>query len=55
MKQFLIAPLAALAGLAHAHEGHGLSGASHWHASDTLGYVVLAVVVGAAWWSARRK
>jgi hypothetical protein len=55
MKQFLIAPLAALAGLAQAHEGHGLPGASHWHASDTVGYVVLVAVIAAAWWSTRRK
>ena len=40
---------------AMAHEGHGLPGAAHWHASDTLGFVLLAVVVAAAWWLMRRK
>ena len=29
---------------ASAHEGHGLPGSGHWHASDTLGFIALAVV-----------
>ncbi|MFN7121870.1 MAG: hypothetical protein ACK4NM_07540 [Hydrogenophaga sp.] len=34
-----------------AHDGHGLFG-SHWHSTDTLGFVgvVLAIAV-ALWWS----
>jgi hypothetical protein len=34
-----------------AHDGHGLLG-SHWHSTDTLGFVgvVLAIAV-ALWWS----
>ena len=44
------------AGLAaHAHEGHGLPGSHHWHATDVLGYVVLAAVAGAVWWWTGRK
>ena len=43
-----------LSSLALAHEGHGL-GAVHWHATDTLGFVVLGVIVAAALWAARRK
>ena len=43
-----------LPSLALAHEGHGLSG-HHWHATDTLGFVVLAVAVGLVLWSIRRK
>jgi hypothetical protein len=46
------ATLAAVA--AHAHDGHGLAG-THWHASDTVGFVVLALVVAALVWAARRK
>jgi Co/Zn/Cd efflux system component len=38
---------------AHAHEGHGLFGA-HWHATDALGFVVLAVAVAAAIWFTRK-
>jgi hypothetical protein len=51
---------ATLAGLltipvAHAHEGHGLSGISHWHGTDVLGFVVLALlVVGLIWLKGRR-
>jgi len=40
--------------LALAHEGHGL-GRHHWHASDTLGFIVLAVAVGLVLWATRRK
>lgn len=40
------------AGSSFAHEGHGLTG-SHWHASDTLGYLVLAVAAAAAVWLMR--
>ena len=48
---------AAHAGTAAAHEGHGLPGASHWHASDTWGFVMLAAVAAAAaavWWRNRK-
>ncbi len=43
-------PLAALA-----HEGHGLHGASHWHATDTLGLLLVAAWAAGAWWFSRRK
>lgn len=39
---------------AHAHDGHGLAG-SHWHASDSFGFVVLGIAVAFAVWAARRK
>ncbi|WP_156901237.1 hypothetical protein [Azohydromonas australica] len=58
MKQLLTATWAGLATIAtsvQAHEGHGLPGASHWHASDTVGYTVLVAVIAVAWWSTRRK
>jgi hypothetical protein len=38
-----------------AHEGHGVPGASHWHATDALGF---AAAVGAALvpaWRSHRK
>ncbi|NIC40204.1 hypothetical protein [Aquabacterium sp. A08] len=44
---------ALLAGTGHAHDGHGLFGA-HWHATDTLGFVALALAVGAALWLSRK-
>jgi hypothetical protein len=45
---------ASIGGAALAHEGHGLEGA-HWHATDSWGWIALAVVVAAAIWAARRK
>lgn len=56
-------PLAALASAAAwlpatpalAHEGHGLPGHAHWHATDVLGFVALAVGVAAlVWWRGRK-
>jgi len=38
-----------------AHEGHGLPGNGHWHATDTLGFVGLAVVAAAVWFINKRK
>jgi hypothetical protein len=40
--------------LASAHEGHGIEGQSHWHASDAL---IWSSVIGAAlwFWSRRNK
>ena len=39
---------------AHAHEGHGLPGTSHWHAADVWLMLAAAVVVALLVW-ARRK
>jgi hypothetical protein len=39
---------------AFAHDGHGLAGA-HWHATDSWGWLALAVAIAAAVWTARRK
>lgn len=49
----LLAATAALPALAH--PGHGLSAQSHWHATDTLGLLLVAVLAGAAWWFSGRK
>ena len=35
---------------AWAHEGHGMPGFAHWHASDVLGFVAFAAVVAAVIW-----
>jgi hypothetical protein len=40
--------------LAAAHDGHGVTGA-HWHASDAVGYVALAVLAAAAMWLGWKK
>jgi hypothetical protein len=47
------ASLAWTSGLALAHEGHGLSGGSHWHATDTLGLLLGAVAVAVVVWLSR--
>ena len=47
--------LAALPLLATAHEGHGLPGGSHWHATDTAGLLlVLGVAIGLYVFSRRK-
>ena len=47
----LFAGLASASALAH--DGHGLFG-PHWHATDTLGFLGLAVLVAAAIWLLRK-
>ncbi len=47
-------PLLALSGLAHAHEGHGLGAVSHWHATDVMGLVALAVALALGLWFTRK-
>jgi len=54
MKPLLIIPAALGAWAAHAHDGHGPSGA-HWHATDVAGFVMAIVAVAAlAWWRGRK-
>lgn len=36
-----------------AHEGHGLGQGSHWHASDTLGLLLVGVVAAFVFWRSR--
>ena len=53
----LITILAALlsTGAAHAHEGHGLPGISHWHSTDVLGFIAVAALVAGFIWFKGRK
>ena len=52
--RLLTASLATLASATtHAHDGHGLLG-SHWHATDALGFLGVAVLVAAAIWLLRK-
>ncbi len=44
--------LAALSTGTFAHDGHGLLG-SHWHATDTVGLLLVAVAAGLALWFSR--
>ena len=40
---------------AFAHEGHGLEGSAHWHATDTLGFVGVGLVALLVWAINKRK
>jgi len=35
---------------AQAHEGHGMAGASHYHATDVWGFVAFVFALGLLWW-----
>ena len=41
--------------MARAHEGHGMPGASHWHATDAAAFAVAAVAVAVVLWLGRKK
>jgi len=53
---FLIATYALSTGAStvFAHDGHGLGG-SHWHATDSWGFIALMGVVAVAVWLSRGK
>jgi hypothetical protein len=38
---------------AFAHEGHGALTPSHWHASDTAGFITIAALAALALWLSR--
>ncbi len=40
---------------ASAHEGHGLAGSAHWHATDVLGFVAVVLVAAAVWYFGKGK
>ena len=48
-KSLMATTLASAALAVQAHEGHGLFG-SHWHATDALGFVGVAALIGFAIW-----
>ena len=37
-----------------AHDGHGLGGGTHWHATDVWGFVVVGTLCALAIWIARK-
>lgn len=53
LSRLSLASLAWTSCLALAHEGHGLEGASHWHATDTLGLLLGAATVAVVIWFTR--
>lgn len=55
MNKLIAATLATLPLLALAHEGHGMPGAAHWHATDGAGLLLMLAAAGGLCWFARRK
>jgi hypothetical protein len=55
MKNALATLLALASTIAAAHGGHGLPGPSHWHATDTLGLLLVALLAAGAWIINRRQ
>lgn len=53
LRSAFITTLVTASASASAHDGHGLVG-THWHATDTLGFVLVAVLaLAAAWFSGK--
>jgi hypothetical protein len=46
----LLSLFALLPTLVLAHEGHGMAGASHYHATDVWGFVGFAFAAAIVWW-----
>ncbi len=51
-RRLLATSLALASSFAQAHDGHSLSG-SHWHATDSLGFISLAIAAAVALWLSR--
>ncbi len=54
MKKISLMLTSVIATAAIAHDGHGLGGSAHWHASDTLGFVVAAALIAVAFFFGRK-
>ena len=50
MQRFALLLLFFFALSAKAHEGHGIEGASHYHASDVWGFVMALCIGVFIWW-----
>ena len=53
--QRLISLVLLMPAWAIAHEGHGIEGASHYHATDVWGFLALVGVIAVMWWMGRNK
>ena len=54
MKKITLMLTSAIATAALAHDGHGLGGSTHWHATDALGFVVAAALVAVAFYFGKK-
>ncbi len=50
MQRFALPLLCLLALSAQAHEGHGIEGPSHYHASDVWGFLMALCIGVFIWW-----
>jgi hypothetical protein len=50
MQRFTFPLFCLLSFYAQAHEGHGIEGTSHYHASDAWGFVMALCVGAFMWW-----
>ena len=48
-----LALLSTLSSAVQAHAGHGAAQEWHWHATDTAGFLMVAVLAGIALWLSR--
>ena len=53
--QRLISVFVLLPAWAVAHEGHGMEGGAHYHATDAWGFLAALAVVAIMWWLGRGK
>jgi hypothetical protein len=48
MKKLVLMLTSTIGSATLAHDGHGLGGSTHWHATDALGFVIAAALVAVA-------
>jgi hypothetical protein len=53
--QRLISLVLLMPAWAIAHEGHGIEGPSHYHATDVWGFLAFVGVIAVMWWMGRNK
>jgi hypothetical protein len=54
MKKVTCMLMSAIGTAAFAHDGHGLGISAHWHATDTLGFVVAAALIAVAFYFGKK-
>ncbi|WP_291933551.1 hypothetical protein [Limnohabitans sp.] len=54
MKKITLILSSTIATATVAHDGHGLGGSAHWHATDALGFVVAAALVAVAFYFGKK-
>jgi hypothetical protein len=55
MMRYALSILPTLMTATHAHQGHGQGATTHWHATDTWGFLLVGVAVALGYWANKRK